>query len=160
MNKEVFSRTKRSIDYWETPYYFFNLLDKEFHFTLDPCATPFNTKCRKYFTEEQNGLVQDWKEERVFVNPPFSDIKSWVRKCYQEGQKFNTLVVMILPSRTDTQYWHDYIMKSHEIWFAKGRVNFLKDGKKTQNGSTFPLAIITFKKTTNENPRIKSFYHK
>ena len=160
MNKEAYSRTEKSMDIWETPVYFFNLLDKIFHFTLDPCADLKNTKCERFFTKEMNGLLQDWKGEKVFVNPPFSDVKNWVIKCYNEGQKENTIVVMILPSRTDTQYWHDFIMKAHKIWFAKGRVNFLINGEKTKNGSTFPLAIIIFKKTNNTYPKIKSFYHK
>jgi len=104
VNKEVFSRTNQTDDSWETPDYFFNLLNKEFKFTLDPCATSKNAKCNKFFIKKQNGLIQDWKGERVFVNPPFSDIDKWVEKCYKEGQKKDTFVVMILPSRTDTGY--------------------------------------------------------
>lgn len=160
MNREVFSRTKKTIDDWETPDYFFKLLDKEFHFTLDPCATKENRKCKKFYSKEINGLNQDWENEIAFVNPPFSRIKEWVKKCYKEGQKENTIVVMILPSRTDTQYWHNYIMKAHEIRFCKGRVNFLINGKKPKNGSTFPLAIIVFKITDNKTPVISSFFHK
>lgn len=166
MNKEVYSRTEASKDTWETPDYFFNLLDEEFKFTLDPCATKDNTKCKKFYTKEQNGLNQDWKGERVFVNPPFSQIKDrkdrkgWVWKCYTEGIKENTLVVLILPPRTDTHYWHDYIMKANEIWFCKGRVNFLQKEEKPENGSTFPLAVIIFKRFSLGFPTIYPFYHK
>ena len=160
MKREVYSRTEASKDTWETPDYFFNLLDEKFHFTLDPCATKENTKCKKFFTNEQDGLRQNWKGERVFVNPPFSKIDSWVNKCYKEGIKENTIVVMIIPSRTDTRYWHNYIMKANEIWFCKGRVNFLLEGMKPTHGSTFPLAIIVFKRFNFGFPIIKSFYHK
>ena len=88
-------------------------MNEEFKFTLDPCSTKENAKCKKYFTKEQDGLKQDWKGERVFVNPPFSQVndkkdrKGWVWKCYEEGIKENTLVVLILPPRTDTKYWHN-----------------------------------------------------
>lgn len=166
LNREVYSRTEKSMDSWETPDYFFKLLDNQFNFTLDPCATPGNTKCKKYFTKKQDGLKQDWQGEKVFVNPPFSQIndkkdrKGWVWKCYNEGIKENTLVVMILPPRTDTKYWHNYIMKANEIWFCKGRVNFLKNGKKPKKGATFPLAIVIFESENHNFPSIKYFYHK
>ena len=56
---------------WPTPLQFFESLDDEFDFTLDPCATRQNAKCRRYFTKQQNGLDQDWKAHRVFCNPPY-----------------------------------------------------------------------------------------
>ena len=161
MNREVYSRTENTKDEWETPKYFFDLLDRIFRFTLDPCASPSNAKCKKFYTKDDNGLSQDWIGESVFVNPPFSDIKSWVQKCYQEGTKENTIVVMILPSRTDTKYWHDYIMKANEIWFCKGRVNFLLNGVLPKNSSsTFPLVVGVFESKTKSFPLIKSFGHK
>ena len=167
ITNQFYSRTEKSSDRWQTPKYFFKLLDEKFKFTLDPCTDTDNwLGCDKYFTKEQNGLKQDWKGERVFVNPPFSQIKDkkdrkgWVWKCYNEGIKENTLVVMIIPPRTDTKYWHDYIMKANEIWFCKGRVNFLQKGEKPENGSTFPLAVIVFKRFNFGFPKIKPFYHK
>jgi phage N-6-adenine-methyltransferase len=163
MNREVYSRTKWTSDDWETPPYFFKKLDDVFHFTLDACATAENTKCIRFFTKEQDGLKQDWEGETVFVNPPFSHIKKWAKKCYEEGMKSNTVVVMLCPSRTDTRYWHDYIMNADEIWFCKGRVNFLKNGKKPKHGSTFPLAIVVFDRERYVfcTPiKIKSFEHK
>ncbi len=167
MNKEVYSRTKKTIDVWQTPKYFYELLNKKFRFTLDPCTDKNNwLGTKKYYTKEDNGLEQDWKGEKVFVNPPFSQVKDkknskgWVWKCYEEGIKENTLVVLILPSRTDTQYWHDYIMKANEIWFCKGRVNFLLNEEKPENGATFPLAIIIFKRFNLGFPTIQPFCHK
>ena len=86
MNKEVYSRTKNSKDLWETPLHFFKILEntlkkeyKDFHFTLDPCADSNNRKCQKFYSKDIDGLKQDWKGEYVFVNPPFSDIESWVK---------------------------------------------------------------------------------
>lgn len=162
MNREVYSRTRRTIDNWQTPKYFYRLLDNIFNFTLDPCTDRNNwLNTKRFFTKEDNGLKQDWEGEAVFVNPPFSQIKEWVKKCYNEGLKKNTTVVMILPSRTDTEYWHEFIMDADEIRFCKGRVNFLINGKKPKNGSTFPLAIVIFrKKILPAWPSIESFYHK
>jgi len=167
LNKEVYSRTRNTVDDWQTPKYFYELLNEKFRFTLDPCTDKDNwLDTGKYYTIEDNGLEQDWKGERVFVNPPFSQIKDkkdrkgWVWKCYNEGIKENTFVVLILPSRTDTKYWHDHIMKANEILFCKGRVNFLLNGEKPENGATFPLAVIIFKKYNLGYPKIKPFNHK
>jgi site-specific DNA-methyltransferase (adenine-specific) len=161
MQREIYSRTRNTIDEWETPKYFYELLNEKFKFTLDPCTDKDNwLGVKKFFTENQDGLKQNWKGEKVFVNPPFSNINSWVNKCYNEGIKENTIVVMIIPSRTDTRYWHNYVMKANEIWFCKGRVNFLLSGMKPMHGSTFPLAVIVFKRFNFGFPTIKSFYHK
>src|SRR3990167_11482541 len=86
---------------WCTPQDFFDKLNAEFSFTLDPCATEKSTKCKKYFTAIDDGLKQDWGGHKVFVNPPYGrQIGKWVKKCYEEGQKPNTTVVMLIPSRT------------------------------------------------------------
>ena len=161
------ARTENSKDDWETPPYFFKLLDGLFHFTLDPCASKENFKCVFYYTEEDNGLKYSWEGHTVFVNPPFSNIAPWVKKCYEEGQKYATTVVMIIPSRTDTRYWHDYVMKAKEIWFCKGRVNFLRNGIRPKNGATFPLAVVIFKRIKAggnvfliQRPVIAEFIHK
>lgn len=74
-------------DLWITPQEFYDELDEEFHFTLDPCSTDENAKCKNHFTIKENGLLQDWKGHNVFCNPPYSQIKEWVEKCYAEGQK-------------------------------------------------------------------------
>ena len=70
-------------DQWATPQAFFDQLNEEFHFTLDPCDDAQNHKCDRYFTKEQNGLVQSWEGERVFCNPPYGRcIGDWVRKAF------------------------------------------------------------------------------
>jgi len=127
---------------WETPQDFFDELDKEFHFTLDPCATHKNAKCKKYYTKEEDGLKQDWGGETVFCNPPYGrEIAKWVRKCYEEAQKPNTTVVMLIPARTDTSYFHDYIYGKAEIRFIRGRLKF-GDGT---SPAPFPSMVVIFR---------------
>lgn len=128
-------------DEWSTPQNIFDELDQEFGFTLDPCATDNNHKCEVYFTKEQNGLVKDWRGHRVFCNPPYSKIGKWTEKCYREGQKDNTLVVMLIPSRTDTKYFHDFIYNRSEIRFIKGRLRF----GDSENNAPFPSMIVIFR---------------
>lgn len=129
-------------DLWATPQDFFDELDKEFNFTLDPCATSDNAKCSKYFTIIEDGLKQDWQGHIVFCNPPYGRaIKNWVRKCYEESLKPNTTVVMLIPARTDTSYFHDYIYhKAKEIRFVRGRLKF-GDAK---NSAPFPSMVVIF----------------
>lgn len=70
-------------DEWETPQDVFDRLNAEFHFTLDPCSTDQNAKCRKHYTKEQDGLKQDWSGETVWCNPPYGkEIGLWCKKCY------------------------------------------------------------------------------
>lgn len=128
-------------DLWATPQDFFDKLDKEFHFTLDPCATPENAKCNLYFTIENNGLEQDWSGEIVFVNPPYGrEIGKWVKKSYEEGIRQNTKVVMLLPARTDTRWFHDYIYGKAKIRFIKGRLKF----GCSKNSAPFPSMVVIF----------------
>jgi phage N-6-adenine-methyltransferase len=96
---------------WPTPKDFFLKLNEEFHFTLDPCATVKNAKCDRFFTKADNGLIQDWGSDRVFMNPPYgSVIGDWMAKAYHSSLAGAT-VVCLVPARTDTAWWHDYAMK-------------------------------------------------
>jgi site-specific DNA-methyltransferase (adenine-specific) len=118
---------------WATPQWLFNLLNNTYLFTLDPCSTDENAKCRKHYTKEENGLVQSWAGERVFVNPPYGkEITAWVKKCFTESKNMAYtnlhLVVALLPARTDTRWFHDYVYGKAEIFFIKGRLKF-GDGK-------------------------------
>jgi len=139
---------------WETPQDFFQKLDEEFNFTLDPCATAETAKCEKYYTEADNGLQQDWQGESVFMNPPYGrEIKHWLKKAYEESRKYHTQVVCLIPSRTDTKYWHEYVMKANEIRFVKGRLKF---GNAT-NSAPFPSAVVIFgERLSRKAPVIKS----
>ena len=127
---------------WSTPQKFYDKLDVQFKFTLDPCADADNHKCGKFYTEADDGLSKNWQGERVFCNPPYGrEIKKWVKKCYEESQKPNTVVVMLIPSRTDTSWWHDYVMRAAEIIFVRGRLKF-GDAK---NAAPFPSAVVVFR---------------
>jgi site-specific DNA-methyltransferase (adenine-specific) len=126
---------------WSTPQDFFDKLNWRFgKFTLDPCATSENYKTKKYHTLKDNGLIQDWGGENVFVNPPYRDLSLWVEKAYKESLKPDTRVVMLIPARTDTKYWHNYVMKAREVHFIKGRLKF-GDSK---NSAPFPSAVAIF----------------
>ena len=129
---------------WETPQTLFNQLDKEYNFTLDPCSTSDNAKCKKFYTKEDDGLSKDWGGESVFVNPPYGrEIKHWVEKSYKESLKPNTKVVMLIPARTDTKYWHEWIFGEAEIVFLKGRIKF-EQGGVAKNTAPFPSALVIY----------------
>ena len=129
-------------DNWATPQDFYDKLDSEFHFTLDPCADKNNHKCKKYYTKEDDGLLQDWGGEIVFCNPPYGrQISKWVEKCFNESRKDQTIVVMLIPARTDTKYFHQYIYNKAELRFVKGRLKF---GDSKAN-APFPSMVVIFR---------------
>ena len=128
---------------WGTPPEFFAKLNKKFKFTLDPCCTAKTAKCEKYYTREDDGLSKSWKNEVVFVNPPYGDIGKWVKKAYEESTHNNATVAMLMPARTDTKYWHDYVMEASAIYFIKGRLKFTNDNDK-QNAAPFPSVVVVF----------------
>lgn len=119
------SKGHQSKDRWETPLYIFNRLNEEFTFTLDPCCETHTAKAETFFTENENGLVQDWRGHIVFVNPPYSrgNIDKWVKKCYEEGQK--TTVVALLPVSTSAAWFHDYVWGKAELRFIRRRIRFV-----------------------------------
>tara|TARA_R100000664_G_scaffold10429_2_gene17232 strand:+ start:632 stop:1147 length:516 start_codon:yes stop_codon:yes gene_type:complete len=141
-SKDIIKTSKK--DDWETPQALFDKLNNIYKFTLDPCATHENAKCKKYYTKEDNGLSKDWGGEIVFMNPPYGrDIKIWVRKAYQESLNGAT-VVCLIPARTDTSYWHDYIFpNAKNIEFLRGRLKFEVNGA-AKDPAPFPSAIIIF----------------
>jgi site-specific DNA-methyltransferase (adenine-specific) len=128
---------------WATPQDFFDKLNEEFYFTLDPCADDTNHKCEKYYTEEQDGLKQNWSHEIVFCNPPYGrDVQKWVKKCFNEVYSGKCrCAVMLLPARTDTRWFHEYIYHRAEVRFVKGRLKF---GDQKQP-APFPSMVIVFK---------------
>jgi len=148
MNKEtrevIFSSKSAE---WETPQNLYDRLNYDYKFTLDPCSTRENAKCEKYFTMEEDGLSKSWEGEKVFMNPPYgSDIKKWIKKAYEEGQKPNTVVACLIPSRTDTKYWHQYCMRAWKMHFIKGRLKFEnKFNLGGTNSAPFPSVVVIFK---------------
>jgi len=140
MNNNVHFSSKETK--YATPQDFFDKLNQEFSFTLDPCCTPETAKCSKYYTSTENGLVQDWSDDVVFMNPPYGrEISKWIKKAYEESNK-GAVVVCLIPARTDTKYWHDYIFPyANEVRFLKGRLKF-GDSK---SPAPFPSAVVIFK---------------
>lgn len=138
MNNALFSSKS---DEWSTPQDIFDNLDAEFHFNLDPCSTHENCKCENHYTKEDNGLKHSWGGYSVFCNPPYSNIAEWVEKCYREGTKDNTTVVLLIPSRTDTKYFHNFIYNRAEIRFIKGRLKFGGHS----NSAPFPSMVVIFR---------------
>ena len=139
MNTDLMFSSKT--DLWETPQDLFDKLNNEFQFTLDVCATPENAKCDKFYTEEQDGLEHPWKGT-VWCNPPYGrGIGQWVRRALFASVSGST-VVMLLPARTDTKWFHDYIYHKAEIRFIKGRLKF--GGCK--DAAPFPSMVVIFGK--------------
>ena len=125
-------------DMWATPQDFFDTLDSEFHFSLDVCATPENAKCPVFYTPEQDGLAQKWGGV-CWCNPPYGrEIGKWVKKAAEAG----CTVVMLLPARTDTKWFHDLIYGKAEIRFLRGRLKF--GGSK--NSAPFPSMVVIFRR--------------
>ncbi|MDP3986992.1 MAG: DNA N-6-adenine-methyltransferase [Nanoarchaeota archaeon] len=139
----------RKSDEWETPKDFFTMLNDKYEFTLDPCATKENAKCKKFYTKEDDGLSKSWREETVFVNPPYSDVSNWVRKAFQEAYRgsMGSEVVMLLPARTDTKWFHEYCMNAEAIYFVKGRLKFGSE----KNSAPFPSMVVLFRKREDDD---------
>ena len=122
INGGLFSSAK---DDWETPQDFFDKWNEQFHFTLDACANEKNHKCERYFSKEENGLEKDWSGEVVWCNPPYGQtIGQWVRKCWSEAREKKATVVALLPARTDTKWFHDYVYYDALVYFVRGRLKF------------------------------------
>ena len=139
MNTELMFSSKSNE--WETPQDVFDLLNDEFHFTLDPCSTHLNAKCEKHFTIAEDGLKQDWRGETVFCNPPYGrELPLWIENAAKSAGG-GTTVVMLIPARTDTRAFHDYIYNKAEIRFIRGRLKF--GGSK--NAAPFPSMIVIFR---------------
>lgn len=124
---------------WATPQAFYDHLNKEFNFTLDPCADATNAKCPKYYTQSNDGLAQSWDNEIVFCNPPYGrEIGKWVKKA---SEAVGGVVVMLIPARTDTSYFHNYIYNKSEIRFIRGRLKF----GNSKNSAPFPSMLVIFR---------------
>lgn len=127
---------------WATPQEFFDKLNSEFGFNLDPCATKENAKCSKFYTREDDGLSKKW-EGSVFMNPPYGkEIARWMKKAYESSLQ-GSHVVCLVPARTDTKWFHDYAFKG-EVRFLKGRLKF----GNSKSSAPFPNALVIFKPRT------------
>lgn len=138
MNNDLMFSSKT--DLWSTPQDLFDKLNKEFDFTIDVAANKENAKCKKFYTKEEDGLSKEWNGS-VWCNPPYGkDIGKWVKKAY-ESKNNCSCIVMLLPSRTDTKWFHEYILNKAEIRFLKGRLKF----GNSKNSAPFPSIIVVFK---------------
>ena len=151
-------------DQWATPQWLFDALNEQYHFSVDVCALPHNAKCQKYYTPDDNGLNQEWRGI-CWMNPPYGNpefpckpvcskkicqdrgyhintyrpgITDWMEKAYDASKKGAT-VVCLVPSRTDTEWWHRFAMQG-EIFFLPGRLTF----GQSKCSAPFPSAIIVF----------------
>lgn len=131
-------------DDWSTPQELFDKLESEFSFDVDVCATKENTKCFNYWTKEDDGLSKDWTGLKCWMNPPYGrEIGKWIKKASESNAR---IVVALIPARTDTRWWHDYIQDKADVKFIKGRLKF--GGAK--NSAPFPSCIVYFAEKTNE----------
>lgn len=123
-------------DEWATPQEFVDALERriQLRFVLDPCASKENKKARRYFTEAEDGLKQDWGRDLFFCNPPYSAVGDWVRKA-STGWGF-----CLVPARTDTKWFHEAVKEAGQVIFLKGRLKF-GDQK---NSAPFPSCVIGF----------------
>lgn len=126
---------------WSTPDDLFDKLNAEFHFTVDAAASVENAKCPKFWTYRENGLAQDWRNERVWCNPPYGrEIGKWIEKAAMAGAE---VAVLLIPARTDTKAWHQHIFGKAEVRFIQGRLKFSGGGKNPNNwNAPFPCAVI------------------
>ena len=133
LNRGLFTSAS---EHWETPLDLYAVLDAEFAFDDDPCP----------LKSEEDGLVRPWGKT-TFVNPPYgSAIGKWMKKAYNESRKGKT-VVCLIPSRTDTRWWHEYVMQAREIRFLRGRLRF----GDAVNSAPFPSAIAVFRTENRED---------
>ena len=134
---QMFTSKKKD---WGTPQRLFDELNREFGFTLDPCAADETAKCAKHYTPSENGLAQDWTGEVVFCNPPYGrNQDAWIHKCSEHGAS-GGVAVMLIPARTDTARFHDMILGKAEIRFLRGRLKF----GKAKNSAPFPSMVVVF----------------
>ncbi len=111
--------------HWSTPQAFYNVLDREFHFTLDAAANEFNAKCPNYFTQEMDALKQKWTG-RVFCNPPYGpDVDKWLQHGMRAAfSKQAEVVVFLLPGFFELAWAQELVFHVAELRFVRGRLNF------------------------------------
>lgn len=134
---------------WCTPQDFFNKLNQEFHFVLDAAATAKTAKCGLYYTPETDGLSQSWNcGGAVFCNPPYGrEIGKWVKKAYEESG-CGLPIVLLIPARTDTSYFHNYIYGKAEIRFIRGRLRFTDEKGNAAAPAPFPSMVVIYNAKT------------
>jgi site-specific DNA-methyltransferase (adenine-specific) len=146
-------RARRSVHYssksyeWATPPEIYDPLHARYDFTLDACSTRDNAKCAQHFTKAEDGLTQIWTG-RVWMNPPYGpEIKAWMRKAWESAQTTADLVVCLVPVRTDTRWWQEYVIGTGaEVTYLPGRIRF----NGAPAGAPFPSAVVVFRFSKSE----------
>jgi len=137
---------------WQTPPQLFEGLNATFGFTLDAAASASNTLCRDYIDAERDALAVPWDTDgAIWLNPPYGPtVGKWVAKAYAESLRGRT-VVLLLPARTDTRWFHDFVLPHGEILFLRGRLRFLVDGAEPLAAAPFPSMVVVFHGATRES---------
>jgi len=149
-NKKLFDEDKvsKSLEstVWGTPPEIFNPINKEFGFTLDVCAIAENAKAVRFFTPIDNGLKQPWDNEVCWCNPPYGkEVKDWCKKALVQSKK-GTTTVLLIPCKTNTNWWHDTVIPFAEVRFLRGRVKFVyPDGQQSTQALPWPLAFVIYR---------------
>jgi len=144
MPKGVYNINRDKND-WETPPDLFRLGCDFFHIApiLDVCATAQTSKCKWHY--ETDGLDREYNYD-FYCNPPYNDVKKWIRYCYLQHVKHNVSGLMLIFAKTDTRAWHDYIFGKAEILFIRGRVHFYDKGIPSKNPAPYGSAFICYRK--------------
>jgi phage N-6-adenine-methyltransferase len=130
---------------WGTPRELFDRLNHEFGFDVDVCALPENAKVDRFFTPDDDGLAQEWRGV-CWCNPPYGrGVGVWLRKAYQSALRGATVVVLI-PARTDTRWWHEWVEGKATVRFLQGRLRFEGGAKySVREAAPFPSAILVYR---------------
>ena len=141
-------------DTWETPQYLFNWLNSIYDFDIDLCASKENTKCDIWFDERDDSLIQRWDHHgyRGFCNPPYSNIKPWIKKAIEEADR-GLITVMPIPTPNGESYYHEIFEKAKSITFITGRIAFYNPYiKKEVSGNSRGSCVVEFSTKYNDFP--------
>lgn len=130
-----YAGSRRHVDDRALPAGDFAILHARFAFTIDAAASAENAKLPRYYSIEVDGLTASWTGERVYCNPPYSNVRPWIEKAWTETEA--QLIVMLLPAnRTERKWWQDLIEPQRDrglslsVEFLPGRMRFLKAGQR------------------------------
>lgn len=141
-------------DEWTTPQGLFYYLDQALSFTVDAAATKENALVEKFYTKEIDGLAQSWWHERVFCNPPYSEVGLWTAKAARTftDYEYGTGAAVLIPARTDTRWFFDNVWNANcNVVFFKGRLKF--SGSKTS--APFPSCLVIYGFSAREIKKVK-----
>ena len=151
-DKEKVKKSLESV-IWGTPPEIFDPINKEFNFTLDVCAIEENSKCERFISPNENGLITEWKNEVCWCNPPYgNEVPKWCKKALKET-KNGTTTVLLIPCKTNTNWWHDLVIPHAEIRFLRGRVKFIRqNGEQSTQALPWSLAYVVYRSVSQITP--------